>query len=86
MLSDSDYEWLYVHFCELETDELYSLPKTDLTEDEVSVLMDVLLDRRDEVNSMLEELKTKSLRLKKKNVCVVKLPDELMRKIEQCQS
>ena len=80
MLSDSDYEWLYVHYYEMETDELASVTWEGLSDDEMHVIFDVLLDRRQELNDMIDMLSEESTKLKKRSVRVP-LPAEIVAKL-----
>jgi hypothetical protein len=45
-----------VHYYEFNTEDLVSIDAACLTMDEAFVLFDVLMDRRDEINDMIEAL------------------------------
>jgi hypothetical protein len=82
MLSDSEFESLYVHFYELDTDDLLSVAKYDvLNDEERDVLYEVLNDRRDEVDTMLDILNTE-LRRRKQSLTKFKIPEEILQKIQ----
>jgi hypothetical protein len=84
-LSDSDYEELYLQFFELDTDDLLNVSKYNvLSQDEQAVLYDVLDDRRDEVQFMIDMLNSE-LRRRKNNVITLKIPEEIRQKI-QCST
>ena len=82
MLSDSEYEELYIQFFELDTDDLLNVSKYNvLTADEQDVLYDVMADRRDEVSAMIDELQSE-LRRRQNSIIKFKIPEEILRKIQ----
>jgi hypothetical protein len=55
-MTDAEYEALYIHFFEMDTDDLVRVNHDFLTISEIATLFDVLEDRRDEIDSMLAAL------------------------------
>ena len=58
MLTDDEYEGLYIIFMEMDTAELLTSYEDDFDDDERSVYLDALQDRRDEINNMIEAMKS----------------------------
>jgi hypothetical protein len=82
-MSDDEYESLYLYFFELDTDELLNAGQDlDLDAETSSVLADVLEDRRAEITSMIDMLE-EELCQRKKSKRIVKIPEEIMKKIQE---
>ena len=83
MLNDLEYEKLYIHFFELDTDDLLMIHASKsysvLTMDERDVLCDVMADRRNELSALINELK---LRLRIDSTIKFKIPEEILQKIQ----
>jgi hypothetical protein len=80
--SSEGFSWsldedLYVYFCELDTEDLLEVSNFDLSDYEVAILLEVLQDRRDEIDMMVEEMKDEASRKK----ITVKLPTEILSQV-----
>lgn len=82
-MTPEEYEDLYIYLFELDTDDLIHYDPIGMTLDEVSVLLDVMEDRRDETDDMISalqnELEDFTDKLKKK--FHVTLPAEIVKKL-----
>jgi len=75
-MSDAEYEALYIHFFEMDTDDLVRVNHDFLTISEIATLFDVLEDRRDEIDSMLAALQDElDTNVKKRTI---KVPAEII--------
>jgi len=76
-MTDAEYEALYIHFFEMDTDDLVRVNHDFLlTISEIATLFDVLEDRRDEIDSMLAALQDElDTNVKKRTI---KVPAEII--------
>jgi hypothetical protein len=76
-MSEVEEEALYVHFSVMDTNHLIGISVTGLTPDEMSILCEVMHERRDELDEMLayyEDLKENARKAGK----VITLPEAVI--------